>query len=152
MFKMSIFLTVDSHRSILTLKTFCTYSITSFLFIANISFQSCRVNFNYSDAVCDNMIDKSINDINCVSFREKQKASPTEFIHLYSDHSQVLNDTTWKNGTAILPPGSNATIFFDITELEELVCQAEIDSQKLDTKLNLITAPFGNIITTTIIL
>lgn len=89
------------------------------------------------------MIDKSINDINCVTFRDKQKQSTSLAIHLYSDRSQVLNDTTFKNGSAILPLNSTAQIIFDITELEELVCQAEIDSQKLDTKLNLITAPFG---------
>lgn len=93
------------------------------------------------------MIDKSINNINCVTFREKLREPSTEFIHLYSDRSQVLDDSTYKNGTPILPPNSNATIKFDITELEELVCQAEIDSQKLDTKLNLITAPFGSLFT-----
>lgn len=87
------------------------------------------------------MIDKTKNDINCVTFREKQRES--EVIHLYSDRSQVLDDFTFKNGSAILSPNSTAKIVFDITELESLVCQAEIDSQKLDTKLNLITAPFG---------
>lgn len=107
--------------------------------------QSCRVNFNYSDVVCDNMIDKSINDINCVTFRDKQKQSTHEAIHLYSDRSQVLDDFTYKNGSLILPDNSTAQVMFDITELEELVCQAEIDSQKLDTKLNLITAPFGKV-------
>lgn len=90
------------------------------------------------------MIDKSINDINCVTFREKQRQSTGEAIHLYSDLSQVYNETTFRNGSSILPFNSTAKVLFDITELEEQVCQAEIDSQKLDTKLNLITAPFGN--------
>lgn len=89
------------------------------------------------------MIDKTKNDINCVTFRDKQRESTDQVIHLYSDRSQVVDDFTFKNGSAILPPNSTAKILFDITELEELVCQAEIDSQKLDTKLNLITAPFG---------
>lgn len=89
------------------------------------------------------MIDKTKNDINCVTFREKQRQSNDEAIHLYSDRSQVLDDFTFKNGSSILSPNSTAKVLFDITELEELVCQAEIDSQKLDTKLNLITAPFG---------
>lgn len=89
------------------------------------------------------MIDKTMNDINCVTFRDKQRESTDQVIHLYSDRSQVLDDLTYKNGSTILPPNSTAKIMFDITELEELVCQAEIDSQKLDTKLNLITAPFG---------
>lgn len=91
------------------------------------------------------MIDKSINDINCVTFREKQRQSTAEAIHLYIDRSQVLDDFTFKNGSLILPANSTAQVLFDITELEELVCQAEIDSQKLDTKLNLITAPFGKL-------
>lgn len=87
------------------------------------------------------MIDKTMNNINCVTFREKQR--DPQVIHLYSDRSQVLDDFTYKNGSAILPSNSTAKIMWDITELEELVCQAEIDSQILDTKLNLITAPFG---------
>lgn len=67
------------------------------------------------------MIDKSINNINCVDVREKLKEPTNEAIHLYSDRSQVLDDFTWKNGTPILSTNSNATIKFDITELEELV-------------------------------
>ncbi|XP_055321169.1 uncharacterized protein LOC129577699 isoform X2 [Sitodiplosis mosellana] len=126
----------------------CWLLPSCFLFIAveNLALEkSCRVNFNYSDVVCDNMIDKTINNINCVTVREKLKESSHQAIHLYSDRSQVLDDYTWKNGTPILPPNSNATIKFDITELEQLVCQAEVDSQKLDTKLNLITAPFDSV-------
>jgi len=126
----------------------CWLLPSCFLFIAveNLALEkSCRVNFNYSDVVCDNMIDKSINDINCVTFREKQRQSTAEAIHLYIDRSQVLDDFTFKNGSLILPANSTAQVLFDITELEELVCQAEIDSQKLDTKLNLITAPFDSV-------
>lgn len=89
------------------------------------------------------MIDKSINNINCVTFREKQRQPTHEAIHLYSDKSQVLDDFTFKNGSLILPANSTAKVMFDITELEELVCKAEIDSQKLDTALNFWTAPFG---------
>lgn len=84
-----------------------------------------------------------MNNINCVTFREKLREPSNQVIHLYIDRSQVTDDLTYKNGTPIIPANSNATVKFDITELEELVCQAEIDSQKLDTKLNLITAPFG---------
>lgn len=103
--------------------------------------QSCRVNFNYSDVVCDNMIDKAINDINCVTFREKLQEP--DVIHFYSDRSQVLDNFTYKNGSAILAPNSTTKIMFDITELEELACQAEIDSQKLDTDMNQYKAPLG---------
>lgn len=67
------------------------------------------------------MIDKSINNINCVDFREKLNEPSNEAIHLYIDRSQVSDEFTWKNGTPILPPNSNATIKFDITQLEELV-------------------------------
>lgn len=104
-----------------------------------IKLQSCRVNYNYTDEVCDNMIDKSINNINCVQYREKMGTDGE--VHLYRDHSQVFNNTHFVNGTVITI--DEKKIFFDVTKLEEGVCQAEIDSQKLDTKLNVYTAPFG---------
>lgn len=76
------------------------------------------------------MIDKSINDINCVDVREKLKQPIYDAIHLYKDRSQVLDDFTWKNGTPILPPNSNATIHFDITVLEELVIFGKFNLKK----------------------
>lgn len=91
------------------------------------------------------MIDKSLNNINCPEFREKVKEPLEKAIHLYSDRSQVINETHFINGTAILQPNSTGTVLFDISELELLVCQAEIESQKLDTRINLVTAPFGKI-------
>lgn len=108
------------------------------------TFQSCRVNFNFSDEVCDNMIDKSKNNINCPEFREKMREENA--IHLFSDRSQVLNDTHYSNGTSILTDDNplNKTIVFDVTALERDVCHAEIESQKLDTKLNAITSPFDS--------
>lgn len=67
-------------------------------------------------------------------------------IHLYSDRSQVLNDTHYLNETVIFPNDNplNKTILFDVTALEEAVCHAEIESQKLDTKLNAFTSPFDS--------
>lgn len=91
------------------------------------------------------MIDKSLNNINCPEFREKLKEPIDKAIHLYRDRSQVMNETHFTNGTAILQPNAAATILFDISELELLVCQAEIESQKLDTRINLVTTPFGKI-------
>lgn len=122
----------------------CWLLPSCFLFIAveNLALEkSCRVNFNYSDYICDNMIDKSLNDINCATMKEKLKAKNE--IHLYDDRSQVLDDYTFKNGSLIVPANSTAKVFFDIRKLEEEVCHAEVNSQKLDTQLNLITAPFG---------
>lgn len=134
----------------LALEKVCHLSISlsqrSFWLILNIfSFlQSCRVNFNFTDLVCDNMIDKSKNNINCPEFREKMHQEKE--IHLYSDRSQVLNDTHYFNGTSILSENNplNITVLFDLTELEHDVCHAEIESQKLDTKLNAITSPFDS--------
>lgn len=88
------------------------------------------------------MIDKSINNINCVDFRGK--VAKDGEVHLYSDRRQVLNDTHYTNGSSILLEGQNKTIFFDITMLEHDVCHAEIESQKLDTKLNAFTSPFDS--------
>lgn len=104
------------------------------------------------------MIDKSINNINCPTYRAKLLEANE--IHLFSDRSQVLNDTHYQNGTIIfdetiiseytndtddIPAVKNKTILFDITKLEGEVCQAEIDSQILDSKLNVYTAPFDTV-------
>lgn len=88
------------------------------------------------------MIDKTINNINCVDFREKM-ANENE-IHLYIDRTQVVNDTHFTNGSSILLEGLNKTIQFDVTKLENDVCHAEIESQRLDAKLNAFTSPFDS--------
>lgn len=98
------------------------------------------------------MIDKSLNNINCPEFRDKLREPTDRVLHLYRDHSQVINETHFNNGSSILPSNSTANILFDISELEMLVCQAEIESQKLDTRLNLVTAPFGKNETNNIVL
>lgn len=97
--------------------------------------QSCRVNFGYPDVVCDNMIDKSINNIDCVEVRER--------------HDIIATNITENNILGGIAPILDERVFkvlnelWNITQLEEKVCEAEIDSQKLDTELNLYTAPFG---------
>lgn len=91
------------------------------------------------------MIDKTKNNIDCPQFREKMREE--NVIHLYMDRSQVLNDTHYLNGTSILPDENssrNTTILFDVTALEKNVCHAEIESQRLDTRLNAFTSPFDS--------
>lgn len=90
------------------------------------------------------MIDKMKNNINCPEFRDKIRNEMV--VHLYTDRSQVTNDTHYLNGTSILADGNpmNRTIMFDVTALEHDVCHAEIESQKLDTKLNAFTSPFDS--------
>lgn len=84
------------------------------------------------------MIDKSLMNIDCVSVRERLHNEGE--IHLDPGLINITNYIT--NGTQML--FENGTrVFFDITQLERDVCHAEIDSQKLDTQLNVWTAPFG---------
>lgn len=70
------------------------------------------------------MIDKSINNINCELVFEKIANMTTAL-------GQISNATE-KNFTE-----------YAVTTLERDVCKAEIDSQKLDTNLNIYTAPMG---------
>lgn len=88
------------------------------------------------------MIDKSLMGIDCVLVREKLHHEGE--MHL---DPGLINTTTYiTNGTDML--FENGTrVFFDVTKLERDVCHAEIDSQKLDTQLNVWTAPFGELIT-----
>lgn len=82
------------------------------------------------------MIDKSINNIDCVKVRERGSDTnqSMELDHIY-------NTTYIKayNGSDVI----NLTITGTLSELEEDVCKAEIDSQILDSALNVYTAPFG---------
>lgn len=97
--------------------------------------QSCRVNFGYDDIVCDNMIDKSINNINCVEIRIQESSI---------NDTNLLADNAAETKAII-----NATNFHTINITETLsqlkidVCHAEIDSQILDSALNVYTSPFG---------
>lgn len=92
------------------------------MFFISFVFKSCRVNFGYSDLVCDNMIDKTINNIDCVNVKsliDKANLTLREIINMKSHN--VTN----------------------VTDLEVKVCQAEIDSQHLETALNLYLSPIG---------
>lgn len=75
------------------------------------------------------MIDKTINDISCGPVLEK-----------------IQNLTTVLE-TAIKTNSSNITSAsypeYAVTELERLVCQAEVDSQSLDAKITGYMAPIG---------
>lgn len=127
----------------------CWLLPSCFLYIAieNLALEkSCRVNFGYPDAVCDNMIDKSINNIDCVYVREKELAANYTTVGGVNDDSLTLNAST-------IVTIVNSMQYLDgetaqLTELEVEVCRAEVDSQILDSALNVYTAPFGEYIYT----
>lgn len=73
-------------------------------------FQSCLVNLGNSKEICDNMIDKSINNISC-------QASAVE--EMISNMTDTLLSST-----------ENSPYELFVGNLTELVCQAERDSQK----------------------
>lgn len=112
-----------------------------YIAIENLSLEkSCRVNYGYSDLVCDNMIDKSINNIDCVEVRAR-KSDTNETIDL--DHDLAYNASYIKayNGSELI----DLNISESKSDLEEQVCKAEIDSQILDSALNVYTAPFDTV-------
>lgn len=73
-------------------------------------FQSCLVNLGYSKEICDNMIDKTINNISC------QAISVEEMISNMTD--------------TLLTSTENSPYELFVGNLTELVCQAERESQK----------------------
>ncbi|KAG4076448.1 hypothetical protein HA402_005891 [Bradysia odoriphaga] len=112
-----------------------------YIAIENLSLEkSCRVNYGYPDVVCDNMIDKSINNIDCVEVRGR-KSDTNGTIEL--DHDLMYNSSYNKayNGSELI----NLNISDTKSYLEEQVCKAEIDSQILDSALNVYTAPFDTV-------
>lgn len=84
------------------------------------------------------MIDKSINNIDCVQVRAR-KGEMNQSMEL--DHDLVYNTTYVKayNGSEVIDLNITGTL----SDLEDDVCKAEIDSQILDSALNVYTAPFG---------
>lgn len=117
----------------------CWLLPTCLLYIAieNLALEkSCRVNFGYSDVVCDNMIDKSINRIDCVDVRSKLNARN------YSGFEELsLGDANIDQ--LVHDPMYNVTE--GLSELEIEVCHAEVDSQILDSELNVYTSPFDSV-------
>lgn len=81
------------------------------------------------------MIDKSINNIDCVYVRDKQ----------HSVNYTTQGEETELSAATIVHLINNISTSGDatITELEVEVCRAEVDSQILDSALNVYTAPFG---------
>lgn len=85
------------------------------------------------------MIDKSINMIDCTQVRAQQKSEANQSMELDPD---IIYNTTYiksYNGSELIDV--NITGTFD--DLKDEVCKAEIDSQILDSALNVYTAPFG---------
>lgn len=79
------------------------------------------------------MIDKSINHIDCVDVRNRQKNGNMT----YDDDDTII--TEYIHDVAF-------NISESLSELEIDVCRAEVDSQKLDSALNVYTAPFGTLL------
>lgn len=86
------------------------------------------------------MIDKTLNNINCVIVRAKLLSQNET--HLIKE--DVFNSTHFLNGTEISLKSDNKTVIVDLKRLDVNVCQAESDSQGLETALNAFIAPFGN--------
>lgn len=76
-----------------------------------------------------------MNNIDCVYVRNRQKAEN------YSVFDDIGSATTSTIITMI--DGMQYNSSESLSELEIAVCQAEVDSQKLDSTLNVYTAPFG---------
>lgn len=85
------------------------------------------------------MIDKSINKIDCVKVRARHSMNSS--IESMNDHDFIYNATFINayNGSEVI----KLTINESLSDLENDVCRAEIDSQVLDSALNVYTAPFG---------
>lgn len=114
--------------------------------------QACRANLKYPDEICDSVINKSIHNIDCSEYERRVLEKPV--IHLFSDRSQVYNDTLFINGTRILPEYNpdNITVLFDIPPLEPEVCEAEAESQRVETQAHAYTSSLQSIFPVILIL
>lgn len=114
--------------------------------------QACRANLKYPDDICDSVVNKSIHNIDCSEF--ESRVLEKNVIHLFSDRSQVYNDTLFINGTRILPEYNpdNITVLFDIPPLEPEVCEAEAKSQRVEAQTHAYTSSLQSIFPVILIL
>lgn len=102
--------------------------------------KACRVNLGYPDLVCDHMMDKALNSINCGDVANRQASlvhPPDNVTNITTSTFTKWNDTiadNWNNHT-----DANHTDH----DFEMEVCRAERDSQKLGSTISAFIAPFG---------
>lgn len=92
--------------------------------------KACRVNLQFGKIICDNMIDKSMNGINCGNVNVTVK--------------QLLNDTFNEYAHTTFYNATNFGVYRN-SSLEEEVCRAEIESQKLISTISGYMAPIGEL-------
>ncbi|XP_037030600.1 proton-coupled folate transporter-like [Bradysia coprophila] len=103
--------------------------------VQNLSLEKiCRVNLKYSDMVCDNMIDKRLNNIKCSDIITTDFDSANE--------SAALNVNNIRLGNA----GP------DMDLLKVFVCIAEKESQKYGSALQAYIAPFDAFVSVVVVL
>ncbi|KAJ6646334.1 Thymic stromal cotransporter like [Pseudolycoriella hygida] len=93
--------------------------------------QSCRVNLQFSAEICDNMIDKSLNSIDCSNATTYQ-----------------IKETVYDDNSGL----HNTSMVYKNFSLEQEACRAEIESQKLISIVSGYMAPIESITSLVIIL
>ncbi|KAJ6643888.1 Proton-coupled folate transporter [Pseudolycoriella hygida] len=95
--------------------------------------KACRVNLGYTDLVCDNMMNKAMNNINCGDvFQLQQSLLKNNFTNFDGSDGTVRSN--------------------DDHDFNMDVCSAELESQKLGSTINAYTAPFVAVIGVLIVL
>ncbi len=84
------------------------------------------MNLGFPDLVCDHMMDKAINNINCGEVSDRQKSFT---------QANITTNVEWNNKTQEF----NSTNH----DFEMEVCRAELESQKLGSTISAYIAPFG---------
>lgn len=103
--------------------------------------QACRVNLAFPELVCDHMMNKALNDINCGDVSSRQES-------LMSAQDIFTNITTTfftnSNDTVETDDWNKETLFNSTNhDFEMEVCRAERESQKLGSTISGYIAPFG---------
>ncbi len=89
------------------------------------------MNLGFPDLVCDHMMDKTINNINCGEVSDRQQS----LIFFQANITTNVEYSQWNNET----PEFNSTNH----DFEMEVCRAERESQKLGSTISGYIAPFG---------
>lgn len=102
------------------------------------------MNLGFPDLVCDHMMDKALNGINCGEVSNRQES-------LLSAQDNVTNITTSfftnPNDTVVADDWKFNTNFNSTNhDFEMEVCRAERESQKLGSTISAYIAPFGKVV------
>lgn len=106
------------------------------------------MNLGYPDLVCDHMMDKALNNINCGDVAVRQAT-----LMYAQDNVTDITTATFANRNDTVHDDWDNRAYLNSTnhDFEMEVCRAERESQKLGSTISAYIAPFGKVVYVTVV-